>query len=76
MLSDGDLEKTTKRADPRTRFGVLDPVRIPFAATIRAITYVTKDPEFVEALSIGITCSGEDSGGQRRRTEFPQGGRA
>ncbi len=50
MLSDGDLEKTTKVPIPAE--GAVSWIQYEFPApqTIRAVTYVTKDPNFIEAL--------------------------
>jgi alpha-L-rhamnosidase/F5/8 type C domain len=55
MLSDGDLEKTTKIPIPPA-VGETSWIQFEFPQpqTIRAITYVTKDPGWIEALVAGI----------------------
>ena len=55
MLSDGDLEKTTKVPIPAA-VGETSWIQFEFPQpqTIRAITYVTKDPGWIEALVAGI----------------------
>lgn len=54
MLSDGDLEKTTKIPIPAP--GSISWIQYEFPApqTIRAITFVTKDPDFITAMVAGI----------------------
>ncbi|UWZ82481.1 glycosyl hydrolase [Occallatibacter riparius] len=53
VLSDGDLEKTTKIPIPAK--GSVSWVQYEFPApqTIRAISYVTKDPNFIERMMVG-----------------------
>ena len=55
MLSDGDLEKTTKIPIPAA-VGETSWIQFEFPQpqTIRAITYVTKDPGWIEGLVAGI----------------------
>ena len=54
MLTDGDLEKTT--GIPIPAVGEVSWIQYEFAEpqTIRAITFVTKDPGWIEALVAGI----------------------
>lgn len=53
MLSDGDLEKSTKV--PIAAVGEISWVQyeFPAAQTIRAITYAMRDPNFIEAMMTG-----------------------
>ena len=55
MLSDGDLEKTTKIPIPAAT-GQTSWIQYEFPApqTIRSITFVTKDPDFIASLVGGI----------------------
>jgi hypothetical protein len=55
MLSDGDLEKTTKIPIPAA--GESSWIQYEFAEpqAIRAITFVTKDPDFITAMVAGIS---------------------
>jgi hypothetical protein len=55
MLSDGDLEKTTKIPIPAAA-GQTSWIQYEFPApqTIRSITFVTKDPDFIASLVGGI----------------------
>lgn len=55
MLSDGDLEKTTRVPIPPP--GSESWIQFEYSApqTIRAITYVTKDPGFLEEFAAGIS---------------------
>ena len=54
MLSDGDLEKSTGVPIPKE--GEISWIQYEFPApqTIRAITFVTKDPDFISAMVAGI----------------------
>jgi alpha-L-rhamnosidase/F5/8 type C domain len=54
MLSDGDLEKATKVPIPELGSASWIQFEYPSPHTIRAITYVTKDPGFIEQLATGI----------------------
>src|SRR6266700_2429442 len=54
MLSDGDLEKTTKIPIPEP--GAISWIQYEFPSpqTIRSITFVTKDPDMITAMVAGI----------------------
>jgi hypothetical protein len=54
MLNDGDLEKTTKIPIPPV--GSESWIQFEYAAphTVRSLTYVTKDPNFIEQLVSGV----------------------
>jgi hypothetical protein len=54
MLSDGDLEKTTKVPIPPLGAESWIQFGYPAPHTIRAVTYVMKDPSFVDELVSGI----------------------
>ena len=73
-LSDGDLEKTTKLpiAEPE---GETAWIQYEFAEpqTIRAVTYVIKDPDRFAGMLAGMGVPAKGSGSQRRRAEFPRG---
>ena len=55
MLSDGDLEKTTGIPIPAEGSESWILFEYPAPQTIRAVTYVTKDPNFIEQLVSGIS---------------------
>ena len=54
VLSDGDLEKTTKIPIPAKGSVSWIQYEFPAPQTIRAITYVTKDPNFIESMMVGM----------------------
>lgn len=54
MLSDGDLEKTTKVPIPPLGSQSWIQFEYPSPHTVRAVTYVTKDPSEVETILTGI----------------------
>ncbi len=54
MLSDGDLQKTTKLPVPAVGGISWIQYEFPAAQTIRAITYVTKDPDWRKATETGL----------------------
>jgi alpha-L-rhamnosidase/Glycosyl hydrolases family 2, sugar binding domain len=60
MLSDGDLEKTTKLPIPAV--GDAAWIQYEFASpqAIRAVTVVTKDPDWITAMIAGITAPQKD----------------
>jgi alpha-L-rhamnosidase/F5/8 type C domain len=53
LLSDGDLQKTTKIPIPAEGAVSWIQYEFPSPQTLRAITYVTKDPNFIEAMMAG-----------------------
>jgi alpha-L-rhamnosidase/F5/8 type C domain len=53
VLSDGDLQKTTKIPIPAEGAVSWIQYEFPSPQTLRAITYVTKDPNFIEAMMAG-----------------------
>jgi hypothetical protein len=56
MLTDGDLEKTTQIPIPAESGGISwIQYEFPAPQTIRAITFVTKDPDWIMALVAGLT---------------------
>jgi hypothetical protein len=55
MLTDGDLEKTTKLPIPAVGASAWIQYEFPAPQAIRSITFATKDPEGFEALLAGIT---------------------
>jgi hypothetical protein len=55
MLSDGDLEKTTKLPIPAANEISWIQYEFPAPQAIQAITFVTKDPDWIMALVAGIT---------------------
>src|SRR5215469_10238958 len=81
VLSDGDLEKTT--TVPIPHLGSESWIQFEYAApvTIRAVTYVTKDPGFREQLATGIsspekTLEASDDGQNFRQLASLSQGRA
>ena len=81
MLSDGDLEKTTKVPIPA--LGSESWIQFEYSSphTIRAVTYVTKDPGFIEELISGMavpekTLEASDDGQNFRKIVSLSGGRA
>jgi hypothetical protein len=54
MLSDGDLEKTTKIPIPAVGAESWIQYEFPAPQTIRSITFVTKDPDMITAMVAGI----------------------
>lgn len=81
MLSDGDLEKTTKIPIPALGSESWIQFEYPSPHTIRAVTYVTKDPSFVDELVSGIaapekTLEASDDGQNFRKVVSLSGGRA
>jgi len=55
MLSDGDLEKTANVPIPAPGSESWIQFEYPSAHTVRALTYVTKDPSIFQALATGVT---------------------
>lgn len=81
MLSDGDLEKTTKVPIPELGEESWIQFEYPSPHTIRAVTYVTKDPGFIEELISGIaapdkTLQASDDGQNFHKIVNLSGGRA
>ena len=81
MLSDGDLEKTTGIPIPAVGESSWIQYEFPEAQTIRAITYVTKDPSWVDALVAGVaapekTLEASDDGQSFREVVKLSGGEA
>ena len=81
VLSDGDLEKTTVIPIPSEGAESWIQFEYPSAHTIRAVTYVTKDPNFIEQLisHMGVpekTLETSDDGQNFRKVVSLSGGRA
>ena len=81
MLNDGDLETTTKVPIPELGAQSWIQFEYPSAHTVRALTYVTKDPGFIEELISGIaapekTLEASDDGQSFRKVLSLSGGRA
>src|SRR5438552_759440 len=81
MLGDGDLEKTTGVPIPALGAESWILFEYPSPHTIRAATYVTKDPNFIEQLVSGIaapekTLEASDDGKAFRKVASLTGGRA
>jgi len=81
MLSDGDLENTTKVPVPDS--GSVSWIQFEYASphSVQAVTYVTRDPGFVEALMYGMaapekTLEASDDGQNFRKVVALGGGRA
>ena len=60
VLSDGDLEKTTGVPIPAPGEASWIQYEFPQAQTIRSITYVTKDPGFIEAMIAGTSAPNKE----------------
>ena len=80
-LSDGDLEKTTKVPIPAVGSESWIQFEYPSAHTICAVTYVPKDPGFIEQFATGITApdrtlEASDDGQSFRKVASLSGGRA
>ena len=81
MLSDGDLQKTTKVPIPALGSESWIQFEYPSAHTVRAVTYVTKDPSFIDELVSGIATPDKsletsDDGQTFRKVISLSGGRA
>ena len=81
MLTDGDLEKTTSIPIPAEGSESWILFEYPSPRTIRAITYVTQDPNFIAQLVSGIsapekTLEASDDGQDFRKVVSLNGGRA
>ncbi|MBV9182894.1 MAG: glycoside hydrolase, partial [Acidobacteria bacterium] len=81
MLSDGDLEKTTKVPIPREGAESWIQFEYPSPETIQAVTYVTKDPNIIVQLiaHMGVpekTLEASDDGQNFRTVVRLSGGRA
>ena len=81
MLSDGDLEKTTTVPIPALGSESWIQFQYPSAHTVDAVTFVTKDPSFVDELVSGIaapekTLEASDDGQTFRKVVSLSGGRA
>ena len=81
MLSDGDLEKTTTIPIPAEGSEAWIQFEYPAAHTIRAVTYVTKDPNRLEEIlfHMGVpekTLEASDDGQTFRKVVSLSGGRA
>jgi hypothetical protein len=59
-LSDGDLEKTTKLPIPEPGQDAWIQYEFPSPQTIRAITFVTKDPDFIARMVGGMGVPGKE----------------
>jgi len=60
MLSDGDLEKSTKIPIPEVGSASWIQYEFPSPQAIRSITFVTKDPDWITALVAGINAPDKD----------------
>lgn len=81
MLSDGDLEKTTTVPIPALGSESWIQFEYPSPRTIRAVTYVTKDPSRIEEMVSRVgapekTLEASDDGKNFRRVASLSGGRA
>ena len=79
MLSDGDLEKTTKIPFPTPAAESWIQFAYPQPHTVRAITFVTKDPGFIQEFVSGIpekTLESSDDGQTFRKVISLGGGGA
>ena len=81
MLSDDDLEKATKVPIPAIGSESWILFEYPSPQTIRAVSYVTKDPGFIEELITGISApeknlEASDDGQTFRKIVSMSGGRA
>jgi hypothetical protein len=81
MLSDGDLEKTTKVPIPAQGEESWIQFEYPSPHTVRAVTYVTKDPGFFEQLIAKMaapekTLESSDDGKNFQKVVSLSGGRA
>jgi len=81
MLSDGDLEKTTTVPFPAVGSDSWIEFEYPSPHTIRSVTYVTKDPGFIEALLYKVsapekTLEASDDGRNFRKVASLNGGRS
>jgi len=81
MLSDGDLEKTTRVPIPALGSESWIQFEYPSPRMIRAVTYATKDPSFIELLVSGIaapekTLEASDDGQNFHKLADLGGGRA
>ena len=79
MLSDGDLEKTTKVPFPTSGSDSWIQFEYPAPRTIRAVTFVTKDPGFIQEFVSGIpekTLDASDDGQTFRKVASLSGGGA
>jgi hypothetical protein len=79
MLSDGDLEKTTKVPFPTPGSDSWIQFEYPTPHTIRAVSFVTKDPGFIQEFVSGIpekTFDASDDGQTFHRVVSLSGGRA
>ncbi|HET8826107.1 MAG TPA: glycosyl hydrolase, partial [Terriglobales bacterium] len=81
LLSDGDLEKTTAIPIPAEGAGSWIQFEYPAPQTIRSVTYVTKDPNFIEQFMfrMGVpekTLEASDDGQSFRKIATLSGGRA
>jgi hypothetical protein len=79
MLSDGDLEKSTNVSIPALGSESWIQFEYPLPHTVRAVTYVTKDPGFMEQLVTGIgspekTLEASDDGQNFRKVISLSGG--
>jgi alpha-L-rhamnosidase/F5/8 type C domain len=78
-LSDGDLEKTTKVPFPTAGSDSWIQFEYPVSHTIRAVTFVTKDPGFIQEFVSGIpekTLEASDDGQNFHKVVSLSGGRA
>jgi len=79
VLSDGDLETTTKVPFPTATSESWIQFEYPEAHTVRAITFVTKDPGFIQEFVSGIpekTLESSDDGHNFHKVVSLSGGRA
>jgi hypothetical protein len=81
MLSDGDLEKTTNIPIPAEGSGSWIQFEYPDSHTVCAVTYVAKDPNFIDqfVLHMGVpekTLEASDDGENFRKVVSLSGGRA
>ena len=81
MLSDGDLEKTTNVPIPEVGSASWIQFEYPSPHTVSSVTYVMKDPGFVEALLYGMAApekalEASDDGQTFRKVATLVGGRA
>ncbi len=81
MLGDGDLEKTTHVPIPASGSSSWVQYEYPSPRLVRAVTYVTKDPDLFQALATGVTApektlEASDDGRTFRKVTSLSGGEA
>ena len=81
MLSDGDVEKATVIPIPPAGSEAWIQFEYPSPQTVRAVTYVTKDPNRIQAMITGVTApektlEASDDGQNFRKVASLSGGNA